>query len=681
MLIEKSRSGVYQDTPENRRLHRVGQRYGEAKKPEEKKGGDNAKGVEIATSKAGIKAFLSGKIGGDYYRAVAEAYNALKKSGKSKSVDLMLKESGSGSPSKDIPAKVYVKAVNSGATHDEAVKFADDCFKEFLAKIENVQQKVHNEGVNASAATKMFDAASKWLNAQEFEKKAASGSGVKKGETKLPSKLGDLEFNEDKPTGERWYEGKMGGQRVRILQEKVGKDDWWVAEISGRNVVDDNNKAMKFDNVQDALEEVKQEIKSSELPKVNLSEKDFRREVNEEAMKKIPNAKVELHHYLAPPTDYYDNDGNLMRSTPAITEFYSDRSYSSIGGYQIYFGRADSIGLFKTKESAIAALNKYVNAMKVKGHSKSKWTYDKLNSRYRWNYTIPTPPEKQVEEVPSKVEPVKENNEKQDKPTSRVTFADVPRSRKVNLKKYLTDSRRKDVDRLMQTADGMPLSAIKQAHDAAVKKFNDNFDSMKKSERASALYVIMKYKDLLNKAKSLTDKNAVSKEGLKQNGKSSVEYGKMKLAAADKALVGKEITINGKAAVISDIDKWSDDKLFARVVADDDFINKEISVNLSDIDGGKMKIRGVKLGYFGKPGDEVTVELSDEEPKRETVTKESLKEFLDYLTKNTSKKGTDEFTNRVRKFLSIVPRKYRGSSPNVYNNAVTAAKRLLAEFD
>lgn len=63
MLIEKSRSGVYQDTPENRRLHRVGQRYGEAKKPEEKKGGDNTKGVAIATSKAGIKAFLSGKIG------------------------------------------------------------------------------------------------------------------------------------------------------------------------------------------------------------------------------------------------------------------------------------------------------------------------------------------------------------------------------------------------------------------------------------------------------------------------------------------------------------------------------------------------------------------------------------------------------------------------------------------
>lgn len=300
MLIEKSRSGVYQNTPENRRLNRVGQHYGEAKKPEEKKGGDNVKDVEIVTSKAGIKTFLSGRVGDDYYRAVAEAHKALRRSGKSKSVDLMLKESGSGSPSKDIPAKKYVEAVNNGATHDEAVKFADDCYKEFLAKIQNVQQKVHNEGVSTSAATKMFAAVNKWFNAQKFEKKTTSESDVKRDETKLPSK----------------------------------------------------------------------------------------------------------------------------------------------------------------------------------------------------------------------VEPVKENNEKQDKPTSRVTFADVPRSKEVNLKKYLTDSRRKQVDYLMKAAEVMPKSTVKQMHDAAVKKFNDNFDSLKKSERASALYVIMKYKDLLNKAKSLDDENKVVRKDI-----------------------------------------------------------------------------------------------------------------------------------------------------------------------
>nr|DAG96448.1 MAG TPA: hypothetical protein [Herelleviridae sp.] len=427
MLMEKSRSGVYQDTSENRRLNRVGQHYGEAKKPEEKKGGDNVKGVEIVTSKAGIKTFLSGRVGDDYYRAVAEAHKALRRSGKSKSVDLMLKESGSGSPSKDIPAKKYVEAVNNGATHDEAVAFADDCYKEFLAKIQNVQQKVHNEGVSTSAATKMFMAVNKWFNAQKFEKKAVLEAGAEKDEV-----------------------------------EQVGT-----------------------------------------LPKVNLSEKDFTRLVDEEAAKEHPNAKVKLHHYLAPYVDYYDANGNLLNGRPSITEFYSDYSQSSIGGYEAYFDKADSIGTFRTKESAIAALNKYVNAMRVEGHSKPEWVYNQSKGRYQWNYAIPKAPEKQVKEVSSKVEkqPVKENNEKQDKPTSRVTFADVPRSKEVNLKKYLTDSRRKQVDYLMKAAEVMPKSTVKQMHDAAVKKFNDNFDSLKKSERASALYVIMKYKDLMNKAK------------------------------------------------------------------------------------------------------------------------------------------------------------------------------------
>lgn len=355
MLIEKSRSGVYQDTPENRRLHRVGQRYGEAKKPEEKKTGLDK--ITPNSSRKEFKKYLSGKNGGDYYRAVAEAYDAYKRGGGRDPLSLMLADVGSDTPSKDVPAGKYVEAVAAGASHDEAVKFADDSYKKLRAKIDEIHKKDNDGGYTSTEIANMWSDLRNWFKAQKFEKKAASGSGVKKDETKLPTKLGDLEFNEDKPTGERWYEGEMGGQRVRILQETVGKDDWWVVEISGHNVVDDNNKAMKFDNVQDALEEVKQEI-----------------------------------------------------------------------------------------------------------------------------------------------EPVKGNNEKQDKPTSRVTFADVPRSREVNLKKYLTDSRRKDVDRLMQTVDGMSSGAIKQAHDAAVKKFNDNFDNMKKSERASALYVIMKYKDLMNKS-------------------------------------------------------------------------------------------------------------------------------------------------------------------------------------
>lgn len=345
-------------------------------------------GIEL-TSK-GIKEYINKNSAtrDERMKAMAEVYKALKDSGKNKKVDTFVKEMSSGSPSVDMTTRKYVEAINDGATHDEAVAFADKCYKEFTTNLNKFQEKVYGEGVSPSTAAKMFASATEWFKAQKFEKKAVSESSVKKDKAKLPSKLGNLEFNEDKPTGEHWYEGEMDGQRVRILQETVGKDDWWVAEISGRNVVDDNNKTMTFDNVQDAFEEVKQEIKSSELPKVNFSEKDFRREVHEELMEKYPNAKVKLHHYLAPRTDYYDNNGNLMRSTPSITEFYSDGSQSRIGGYEIYFDRADSIGTFRTKESAVAALNKYVNAMRVKGHPKPKWIYNASKGDYQMNYKL-----------------------------------------------------------------------------------------------------------------------------------------------------------------------------------------------------------------------------------------------------------------------------------------------------
>lgn len=319
MLIEKSRSGVYQDTPENRRLHRVGQRYGKVVQKEED------------------------------FESFADRY------------EKEYRRKHSGSP------------VKNSEIRYEALKAWDKMHSSENSRLHHVGQKY---------------------------------GGAKKDETK---------------------------------QEGA-------------------------------------------LPKVNLSEKDFTRHVDEEAEEEYPNAKLKLHYYQADRVEYFNSEGQKRTAVPFISEFYSDNSQSSIGGYEVYFDKAGSIGKFKTKESAIAALNKYVNAMRGNGHSE---------------------PEKQLGEVPSKVEKqsVKENDEKQDKPTSRVTFADVPRSREVNLKKYLTDSRRKQVDHLMKAAEVMPKSTVKQMHDAAVKKFNDNFDNLKKSERASALYVIMKYKDLMNKAK------------------------------------------------------------------------------------------------------------------------------------------------------------------------------------
>lgn len=58
-FIAKSRSGVYKDTPENRRLHRVGQRYGGQKQLEDE--GELIPGMPNST-KVNLKKYLSAKI-------------------------------------------------------------------------------------------------------------------------------------------------------------------------------------------------------------------------------------------------------------------------------------------------------------------------------------------------------------------------------------------------------------------------------------------------------------------------------------------------------------------------------------------------------------------------------------------------------------------------------------------
>lgn len=58
-FIAKSRSGVYKDTPENRRLHRVGQRYGEQRQLADE--GELIPGMPNST-KVNLKKYLSEKL-------------------------------------------------------------------------------------------------------------------------------------------------------------------------------------------------------------------------------------------------------------------------------------------------------------------------------------------------------------------------------------------------------------------------------------------------------------------------------------------------------------------------------------------------------------------------------------------------------------------------------------------
>ena len=66
-----------------------------------------------------------------------------------------------------------------------------------------------------------------------------------------------IPLKKDSADGETWYEGNISGHRVRILQETAGNSKYWNIEKDGEYIRTDNGRAMSFDNIEDAYEELK----------------------------------------------------------------------------------------------------------------------------------------------------------------------------------------------------------------------------------------------------------------------------------------------------------------------------------------------------------------------------------------------------------------------------------------
>lgn len=96
-------------------------------------------------------------------------------------------------------------------------------------------------------------------------------------------------------------------------------------------------------------------------------------------------------------------------------------------------------------------------------------------------------PETKKEE-PKKEEPAKEETETY----TRVKFEDMPNSSKVNLKKYLSTKIRNNVDKTWKDIAKMGDKTLQDMNKNMTQAFNEKFDDMSKSQRAEALYSIMK---------------------------------------------------------------------------------------------------------------------------------------------------------------------------------------------
>lgn len=108
---------------------------------------------------------------------------------------------------------------------------------------------------------------------------------------------------------------------------------------------------------------------------------------------------------------------------------------------------------------------------------------------------------KPVEEPKTEEKPIESEGKDTDdvKVEARMIFDDTPNSGKVKMAKYLSGARKNKVDSDFKAIKGLDDATVQTLHDGLVKKFNDEFDDMRKADRAEALYKIAKVKNELQK--------------------------------------------------------------------------------------------------------------------------------------------------------------------------------------
>lgn len=164
---------------------------------------------------------------------------------------------------------------------------------------------------------------------------------------------------------------------TRLLSKKKAMED-------GLKVIQERNKAK-------ATAKTATTAKTDDLSstKINLSVKDFHKKEIEDEYGDFKNAPLKLHEYSGKSVEYYDENGKKQKATPYISEFYaSNKKQDKVGGYEIHFDRPMAIGVFKTLNEAINALNDWMNKMRVPGHGAPKWIHNRMKGEYQMNFSL-----------------------------------------------------------------------------------------------------------------------------------------------------------------------------------------------------------------------------------------------------------------------------------------------------
>lgn len=483
--IMKSRSGVYSDTAENRRKHRVGQKYGAEKQPEdgektEKKETDPAKELE-AVNKV-IAAINEGKLN-------LPAAEVMKLSEKKQKLEAAKKQA------EKINAGVKANEEKKGASDEPEIlqwggkkdpdfrKGTKEQFQNLYKKIEGktvdlgyygkgkvVGMQVRDDGFTQAIVQTSKGSLLEASYSEVLEDKVEDmfgGGSLKRGLVIDPKALSS---EKEKKTEEKKEvapkeKGKdeLSSAREELERHKEKKDSW-IAKY-GKNSYETRLEQIK-DNVERLKNKTRSEKEKKSDEKNSKKAAEMKEKVKQEKKESLKNSEENVL-----------GDGSKEKELSLKNE---DGDSMFIRVYKDGAVRVEDVNLrkdFKNTEEAW-------NWLKKEGYTNSE-TGGKETSEETEVYT-------------------------------RITFDDVPNSGKINLKKYLSEKVRKGVDEKWSNIKKIPTENLRKMEKGLVNDLNKNFEAIKKSQRAELLYSIMKVKGELESRGKET-----SKEGNKESGKLS----------------------------------------------------------------------------------------------------------------------------------------------------------------
>ena len=480
--LEKSRSGTYADTSENRRKHRVGQKYGSEKKEEEKpeKTDPNKMSPEqqLEAINKVIAAVNEGKL-----KLPPEEINTLVAK-KTMAEEAVKQAKGEKKPEKKEEPK---KEAAKPEAKSEGKQYAPMDIKE--AKKELVGKKITFKEYFFDGVDSYKDAEGEIKKVRLYGKEKQpiaeidfpNGDGITISLEQLDKRKAmqyEIEFNDSKSEEPK--------QEASGQASEADKEDLREARKKLAYLQDNEERLIKRDGKEKYEERLKQakdevaKLKGEEPQEETKSEPKKEESRGEKKTDKASDPIYQVQQKKKEASKKYDSKREEARQK-------YDKEADEI--------RSEIDKLYESDHPDAAKKRKELwNTLKEKTNK-----YDAETTRLKDEYEAEY---KKLDEAEDKLydqRQKEETSEEVKESYTRVKFEDVPNSGKVNLKKYLSEKVRQGVDEKWSNIKSIPTDNLKKMEKGLVNDLNKNFEAIKKSQRAELLYSIMKVKGELEK--------------------------------------------------------------------------------------------------------------------------------------------------------------------------------------